>query len=415
MEIKLKMPKRALFAAQVDLLRRSVTAELSLTHMAGLIVVSLAVWREVSWVLMAGWCLLHLLVLLVREVAINRMALVPEPLRDHKQDYYKMLSGNIATGLLWAVGICYLSTVLSPEARDICLMAVITIAALGIGVGPIILSYYVVLVIATLSPVAFFFLLSYQASEYNLLIGLLILFAETVMIRVSMLVHRAYRGIIIGNWQNGAMADQLTSMTRSLHEKNAELRQSREHLADLASIDELTLLHNHKHFNSALKIEWRRALRFSSPLSCIIIEIDGFEDYQQHCGEEQANESLQRVALCLKEVVTRAGDMVARYEQAQFAVILPNTAMLDAQQVCKRLISRVMAENIETQHDSAFKVMTVSQGLASCLPGTTGGGDPSRLALCAEQAMLQAKADGGNYYQIYQDEVAERPSLVSEE
>ena len=74
-----------------------------------------------------------------------------------------------------------------------------------------------------------------------------------------------------------------------------------------------------------------------------------------------------------------------------------------------------MAENIETQHDSAFKVMTVSQGLTSCLPGTTGGGDPSRLALCAEQAMLQAKADGGNHYQIYQDEVAERPSLAREE
>lgn len=413
MDIKLKMPEKELFAAQVDLLRRSIVRELALAHMAGMIVVALVLWNEVSWHLMAGWCVTQLLVLLVREATINKLTLVPEAIRQPRRDYKKILAGNITTGLLWALGMCHVAAVASVQTQYICLMVIICISAVAMGVGAIMRSYYVSFVLAALSPVAFWYLGHFQGTEFNLVVGALILLSSTVMIHGSATVHKSYRNIIIANWQNGSMADRLTSMTSSLRDKNSELNRSRQHLAQLASIDELTLLHNRKHFNSALKTEWRRALRFSSPLSCIIIEIDCFEQYQQNYGEEQANVCLQRLALCFKEVVTRAGDMVARYDDAQFAVLLPNTSMGDAEQVCKRVISRLKSENIEHESSSVAQVVTVSQGLASCLPGANSGGDPSRLAICAEQAMQQVKATGQNSYRTYEGEMSDLTSLVS--
>ncbi len=413
MDIKLKMPEKALFAAQVNLLRRNIVRELALAHMAGMIVVALVLWKEVSWHLMAAWCVTQLVVLLVREASIHKLTLVPEVIREPRRDYQKILSGNIVTGLLWALGMCYVAEVATVQTQYICLMVIVCIAAVAMGVGAIMRSYYVAFVLAALSPVAFWYLGHFQGAELNPVVGGLLLLCCIVMIHSSGAVHRSYRNIVISNWQNGSMADRLTEMTSSLRDKNSELIRSREHLAQLASIDQLTLLHNRKHFNSAVKVEWRRALRFSSPLSCIIIEIDCFEGYQQHYGAEQADECLQRLALCFKEVVTRAGDIVARYEPAQFAVLLPNTSMSDAEQVCKRVISRLKSENIEHEKSTVAKVITVSQGLASCLPGTNSGGDPSRLAACAEQAIQQVKAQGQDNYQCYEGEISPQPSLAS--
>ncbi|NOY62013.1 MAG: diguanylate cyclase [Gammaproteobacteria bacterium] len=184
----------------------------------------------------------------------------------------------------------------------------------------------------------------------------------------------------------------LRVLKKELEQKNAELYR-------LSSQDGLTGIGNRRRFDEFLESEWRRAIRESSPLSLILIDIDHFKPFNDNYGHQSGDECLQRVAQALARGVRRPSDLVARYGGEEFAVILPNTATEGAQKLAEALRVEVEALAVSHEHSSTADCVTISMGVASTIP-LTGMAAPE-LTKMADQALYRAKEAGRNRFCVW--------------
>jgi GGDEF domain-containing protein len=89
--------------------------------------------------------------------------------------------------------------------------------------------------------------------------------------------------------------------------------------------DGLTGLYNHRHFQERLIQECRRARRYGTPLSLLILDLDEFKGFNDQYGHQIGDEALREVGQILFAVTRRGVDLAARYGGEEFAVILPHT------------------------------------------------------------------------------------------
>lgn len=89
--------------------------------------------------------------------------------------------------------------------------------------------------------------------------------------------------------------------------------------------DGLTGLYNHRHFQERLRQECRRAHRYGTPLSLLMLDLDDFKTFNDQFGHQTGDEALREVGQILFAVTRRGVDLAARYGGEEFAVILPHT------------------------------------------------------------------------------------------
>jgi GGDEF domain-containing protein len=89
--------------------------------------------------------------------------------------------------------------------------------------------------------------------------------------------------------------------------------------------DGLTGLYNHRHFQERLRQECRRARRYGTPLSLLMLDLDDFKGFNDQFGHQIGDEALREVGQILFAVTRRGVDIAARYGGEEFAVILPHT------------------------------------------------------------------------------------------
>jgi diguanylate cyclase (GGDEF)-like protein/PAS domain S-box-containing protein len=185
-------------------------------------------------------------------------------------------------------------------------------------------------------------------------------------------------------------------MARDISERKRaeeELQKAYRNAEKLAVVDQLTGLANRRRFDECLIAEWRRGLRERTPLSMILIDVDLFKAYNDTYGHLRGDSCLKQVAESALDVITRPGDLVARFGGEEFAIILPNTdqdgALLIAEEVCAALRHRNLAHEA-----SPFRVVSISAGCATIVPQL--GRHASDLIEIADGAMYQAKRLGRN-------------------
>jgi GAF domain-containing protein len=93
--------------------------------------------------------------------------------------------------------------------------------------------------------------------------------------------------------------------------------------------DSLTGLYNHRHFQERLRQECRRAQRYGTPLSLLMLDLDDFKELNDQFGHQIGDEALREVGQILFAVTRRGVDLAARYGGEEFAVILPHTRASD--------------------------------------------------------------------------------------
>jgi diguanylate cyclase (GGDEF)-like protein len=103
-----------------------------------------------------------------------------------------------------------------------------------------------------------------------------------------------------------------------------KLQQANRALEETAVIDKLTGLSNKSYFNTRLKEEFHRALRYETALSLIIVDIDHFGQLNDNFGHDVGDYILMKIANVLL-MNSRIADIVVRLDGADFAVILPRT------------------------------------------------------------------------------------------
>jgi PleD family two-component response regulator len=79
-------------------------------------------------------------------------------------------------------------------------------------------------------------------------------------------------------------------------------------LEQLALLDGLTEIPNHRRFSQVYTQEWRRCKRNASPLSLIVVDVDHFKMYNDHMGHAAGDIVLRQVAQTLKASLKRSSD-----------------------------------------------------------------------------------------------------------
>ena len=187
---------------------------------------------------------------------------------------------------------------------------------------------------------------------------------------------------------------RLASRERLLLEARRELEKAGRELEHLSVRDPLTGVANRRLFTERLAHEWRRAIRSSSPLGLVVLDLDLFKGFNDARGHAAGNECLKRIAGALHASLPRPGDLLARYGGEEFAALLPATDGAGARRVAERLRHVVESLGIPHPRSAAGPKVTVSGGAACLLPSSALS--PSNLLEEAEKALHLAKAGGRN-------------------
>lgn len=172
-----------------------------------------------------------------------------------------------------------------------------------------------------------------------------------------------------------------------------QLREAYRSVEAMAMADGLTGVANRRRFDQYLSAEWRRGTRDGKPLSLLMLDVDLFKAYNDTYGHQHGDSCLKQVAEACLDVVSRPGDLVARFGGEEFVVALPNTesegALQVANEICTSLRSRRLPHT-----GSPFGIITISVGCATLVPQADMH-VPELIAL-ADHALYTAKHNGRN-------------------
>ena len=179
-----------------------------------------------------------------------------------------------------------------------------------------------------------------------------------------------------------AMANQAATVL-----ENARLV---EQLRQAADIDQVTGVNNHRFLQERLKQECARSARSHSPMSVLMIDLDGFKQVNDRYGHADGDRVLRTVAAGLKTAV-RTSDVVARYGGDEFVILMPDTDEGQARAVATRIVDEIGHQRHEMSEGGQASV-GASAGL-SVYP--EDGHTPKALLEAADAAMYAVKRAGG--------------------
>jgi diguanylate cyclase (GGDEF)-like protein len=152
----------------------------------------------------------------------------------------------------------------------------------------------------------------------------------------------------------------------------------------LADLDALTGLHNRRYFHETLAREVARAHRYDRELALIIFDLDDFKAINDRIGHLSGDGVLAEAAERVREVV-RSADIACRVGGDEFAVILPESKLSDADQLYARLQKALSSRPV-----GQAGPLTMSAGVAELQP------DDDAIAFFqrADHALYGAKEAG---------------------
>ena len=186
-------------------------------------------------------------------------------------------------------------------------------------------------------------------------------------------------------------------------------------LRSTVTMDFLTGAVTRRQLEKALTLESLRAQRSAAPLSLLLMDIDGFPAYNAEFGEKIGDACLKSVADALRSVGSRPSDVLGRYEEGTFALLLPETGTDGAGTVAQRAINAV--DGLQLPHGASagrghISLCVGGVCLGSSLPGTSDTGaneqtilagtdthdlaSPDDLMQAAERALKVARSAGGH-------------------
>ena len=163
--------------------------------------------------------------------------------------------------------------------------------------------------------------------------------------------------------------------------ENAQRFQEARQLADL---DALTGLHNRRYFHETLAREVARAHRYNRDLALVVFDLDDFKAINDQIGH-LAGDGVLADAAARVRVVVRTDDIACRFGGDEFAVVLPEASLRDAEQLYRRIQHAVAAQPIgEIGH------IVFSAGVAELRPED----DSVAFFQRADDALYRAKESG---------------------
>ena len=185
-------------------------------------------------------------------------------------------------------------------------------------------------------------------------------------------------------------AKRILTLEQTLKERNREISR-------LLNTDHLTKVFNRSYLDTQLTNECQKSLRYRRWLSVVLCDLDFFKRVNDNYGHQIGDEVLQKFAATIQENLRFGIDWIARYGGEEFVVVLPETDLEGARQVCERLRQAVAAFAVSDGSGGKFSI-TASFGVA-VLPDS-GLAEEKITAFdmvgLADRCLYEAKAAGRN-------------------
>lgn len=170
-----------------------------------------------------------------------------------------------------------------------------------------------------------------------------------------------------------------------------ELKSSFQRLEKTSILDDLTDALNRRHFNERLGLELERAKRYDLPLSLLMIDIDNFKSVNEMHGHQVGGFVLKEMVKHFKSMM-RSVDMVGRYSDEKFALLLPNTEIEGAKRTAERIKSNIATCTFVKDNYSGR--LSINVGVASFKAGEIL--NRGELIKEADDKLSKAKQEGRN-------------------
>ena len=185
-----------------------------------------------------------------------------------------------------------------------------------------------------------------------------------------------------GSFDAGAVSE-LEELARRAGPALDNARRFRE-ARQLADLDALTSLHNRRYFHETLAREVARAQRYDRKLTLIVFDVDDFKAVNDRIGHLAGDSVLADAAERVRDVV-RSADIACRVGGDEFAVILPESTLADADQLYRRIQAAVSMRPL-----AQVGKLHLSAGVAELRPEDSG----TTLFERADEALYRAKNAG---------------------
>jgi diguanylate cyclase (GGDEF)-like protein len=210
--------------------------------------------------------------------------------------------------------------------------------------------------------------------------------AETAGVVVPLLAGDEPIGQLAAYSRGGALEavrpdlEELARRAAPVLENARRFREARQ----LADLDALTGLHNQRYFHETLAREVARARRYGRSLGLIVLDLDDFKLINDRIGHLAGDAVLAETAERLRGAV-RTADIACRVGGDEFAVILPEAGLVEADQLYERISNAV-----STQPVGQGGVIRLSAGVTELRPGDGA----VSLFQRADEALYRAKNAG---------------------
>jgi diguanylate cyclase (GGDEF)-like protein len=158
--------------------------------------------------------------------------------------------------------------------------------------------------------------------------------------------------------------------------------------------DGLTGVYNYRYLIRSLRVEVKRAKRFNSNFSFIMLDVDNLKEYNDKNGHLSGSRALTDIARILSDS-SREIDIVAKYGGDEFGILLPGTTGEGAIVYGERVLESVRN----------FMFDGKTQGLLTCSIGVSVFPDDAsnveKIIDRADTALYKAKSDGKNSIRTY--------------
>ncbi len=153
--------------------------------------------------------------------------------------------------------------------------------------------------------------------------------------------------------------------------------------------DSLTGLLNHVAIKTRLKTELALAVRQKRSLVFAMIDIDRFKSVNDRYGHQVGDRVIKSLSRLLQQRL-RQSDILGRYGGEEFALILPDTDISNAEELINNL--RHQFGEIMHQHEGEQFACSFSAGLATSFNAS----EDNELINAADVALYEAKKSGRN-------------------
>jgi diguanylate cyclase (GGDEF)-like protein/hemerythrin-like metal-binding protein len=180
-------------------------------------------------------------------------------------------------------------------------------------------------------------------------------------------------------------------------ERTQELEAVNRQLQEIALTDVLTNLPNRRHAMRRLEQVWEESKRDNAPMSCMMIDADGFKQVNDNYGHDAGDEVLRQLSRNLRYTV-RNDDIVCRLGGDEFLVICPNTPLEGAKQLAEKLCREIASMRVRA--GSGEWHGSISIGVAERKAGMNHF---EALIKAADQGVYSAKKNGRSCVAVHPD------------